>query len=378
MTHMRPFDPAPDLLKDAVVINDFMSQGMSRFEALAENFGLANDPEGALQLGISLQAYARGDMALTGQTLQEFTLLEARLPVLDRVFEVLYKAISAEIPGAVDIWEKFAVELYMQHPNSPAMQRLVMEFFTYFGLWQHALTVHAQLPAAPFEPWRRQIMLDRARAEGFQPHQDFSFVLLTWNRADLLDRCLTEIRAKAGSDDYQIIVGVNASSDHTAQVLEKHGVTQVYWNTCNDSIDYYRKVFDVARGATIIEIDDNIVELPNAFDLVLEKYLQTFPECGYLGFQPTRLDSASGVRTLMEGAPESSYRRIERDGLAIHVGPVWGCCAAIAKRDWLDFGGFYGVRMSKVIGEEPQIVRKLKMSGRAGALIRGGVLLKVY
>jgi hypothetical protein len=375
---MRPFDPAPDLSEDAAAINEFMSQGMERFAALAARFGLSDDTEGALLLGIALQAYAKRDLDLAAQTLLEFAAREARLATLGRVFEALYKAINVGVIEASTHWVKLAVELFAAHPQAPETQRLALEFFTYFGLWKHALSVHAQLPAEPFEPWRRHIMLSRARAEGFRPSLRFSFVLLTWNRADLLDRCLAEIVAKAGSTDYEIVVGVNACSDHTAQILEKHGITQVHWNTRNDSIDYYRTLFDAARGATIIEIDDNVVELPEAFDVVLEKHLQTFPEFGFLGFQPTRLESASGTRALMEGAPEVNYQSVERDGLVIQAGPVWGCCAAIAKRDWLDFGGFYGARMSKVIGEEPQILRKLRMRGRRGALIRGQTLLKVY
>lgn len=375
---MRPFDPVPDLLAAAQACADFMSRGMEGFDRLIEVFGLRDDREGCLHLGIALRGYASGDMVQAGRSLREFAAVEARLPALDALFEVLYKAISADIPGAAVNWVNLAVALYQQRPGHPAMQRLALEFFTYFGLWDHALTIHAQLPSEPFEPWRRHIMLSRARAEGFKPQRRFSFILLTWNRADLLDRCLAEIRARAGSEDYEIIVGVNASSDHTARVLEKQGITQIHWNTRNDSIDYYRKIFDAARGATIIEIDDNIIELPEDFDLVLEKHLQTFPEYGYLGFQPTRLDGASGVRAPMEGASASSYRPVERDGLCIHAGPVWGCCAAIAKRDWLDIGGFYGVKMSKSIGEEPQIIRKLRMHGRDGALIRGQTLLKVF
>jgi hypothetical protein len=377
MMNMRSFDPAPDLLSDALVVDDFMGQGMAHFERLARNFDLADDPEGALQLGIALQAYAKSNFELSAETLMAFAAKESRLPALGRVFEVLYKAVTCDSGLASLHWVKCAVELYKAHPQAPEAQRLVLEFFTYYGLWNHALTVHAQLPREPFEPWRRQIMLSRARAEGFQPRCRFSFVLLTWNRADLLDRCLTEIHAKAGSDDYEILIGINASTDHTAQVLEKHGIKQAFWNTQNDSINYYRKVFDAAQGATIIEIYDNVVELPNAFDLMLEKYLQVFPEYGFLGFEPARLDLATGAVTPME-AQSASYQPLVRDGMTVYVGPVWGCCAAIAKRDFLDFGGFYGLRLSKTLGEVPQIQRKLRMHGRDGALIRDQTLLKAY
>ncbi len=378
MNTMRPFDPAPDLLPDALAVSDFMSEGMARFEALATHFGLADDPEGALQLGIALQAYAKGDADLAASTLKAFAARESHLPALSRVFEVLYKAINSTSLVEATHWVQRAVELYGAHPQAPEAQRLILEFFTYFGLWSHALSVHALLPAALFEPWRRQIMLGRARAEGYRPKHRFSFIVLTWNRADLLDRCLTEIQARAGGDDYEILVGVNASSDHTARVLEQHPRARVHWNTRNDSVDYYRQLFAAAEGATLIEIDDNVVELPEAFDLTLERHLQTFPEYGYIAFQPTRLDTASGARERMDGAPETAYTPVERAGLSLHAGPVWGCCAAIAKRDWLDINGFHGVKLSKSIGEEPQIVRKLRLRGRDGALIRGQTVLKAY
>ncbi len=377
-TAPRPFDAAPDLLQDAAAIDDFMGQGMVRFERLAETFGLGDDPEGARLLGAALQAYYRRDLPMAVGSLKSFAANESRMAVLGRVFEVLYKVVTRNAgPSALE-WVNFAVEVYLAHPQVAEAQRLALEFFTYNALWNHALTVYAQLPAEAFEPWYHHIMHQRALSVGFQPRWRFSFVLLTWNRADLLDRCLTEIRAKAGSDDYQIIVGVNASSDHTARVLERQGIDEIHWNTRNDSIDYYRTVFAAAQGATVIEIDDNVVELPENFDLILERHLKTFPEFGYIGFQPTRLDQASGARALMEGGLASAYRRCERDGLVVDAGPVWGCCAAIAKRDWLEIGGFYGVRMSKRIGEEPQLIRKLRMRGRDGALIRGHVLLKAY
>ncbi|MDD5389984.1 MAG: glycosyltransferase [Gallionellaceae bacterium] len=378
MNAMRPFDPIPDLLPDAQAVSDFMSEGMARFEALATRFGLADDPEGALQLGIALQAYARRDAELGALTLKAFAACESRLPALSRVFEVLYKAINSEALVDATHWVQLVVELYGEHPQAPEAQRLILEFFTYFGLWSHALSVHALLPAAFFEPWRRHLMLGRARAEGYQAKRRFSFVLLTWNRADLLDRCLAEIRAKAGSEDYEILVGVNASTDHTAQVLEKHGIERVFWNARNDSIDYYRTLFDAAHGNTLIEIDDNIVELPRGFDLTLERHLAVFPEYGYIGFQPTRLDATTGARARMDGASDANYQKLERDGLTLHVGPTWGCCAAISKRDWLDIGGFYGLRLSKVLGEEPQITRKLGMRGRGAALLRGETLLKYF
>lgn len=375
---MRPFDPAPDLSRDTQLLADFMSRGMEAFPPLVAGFGLEADQEGALLLGIALQGYARGDLELATRNLAEFTARPGRLAVFSRAFEVLYKTITTGFMAASSHWVQLALDTFMRHPGEPEAQRAAVEFFTYFGLWRHAEALLGQLPDAPFAPWRAHIAARQALLRDYAPRCRFSFVLITWNRAGLLDSCLGQIRDRAGDADHEIIVGVNGSTDHTAEVLARHGIDKVFRNPVNDSVDYYRTVFDAAGGDIVIEIDDNVTELPEAFDLILEKHLQCFPECGFIGFEPIRRDGATGPETPMQAAPDSQYQPIARDGLVLHAGPVWGCCAALRRRDFLDFGGFYGVRMSKTLGEEPQILRKLRLHGRKGGLVKGARLVKTF
>lgn len=375
---MRAFDPRPDLLADSQVLDAFMSQGMQAYGQFLDCFGLNDDVEGGLRLAIALQAYAKGDVPLAARNLREFAAVPARLECLGRVFEVLYKCVTPRAMAATPEWLELVVAVHGAYPMNLDARRIGVEFFTYFGLWNHALVLLNEPPREAFQAWRDYVMLRRALAEGFVPRCRFSFLVLTWNRADLLDACLTEIRAKAGSDAYEIVVGVNASTDHTEAVLARHGVDRVLRNTQNDSIDYYRALFDAGEGEILIEIDDNVVELPRHFDLELARHLAAFPEIGYIGYQPTALDRATGAHVSMDCVAPEKYRAIERDGLTLHLGPVWGCCAAIAKRDYLDIGGFYGLRLSKTLGEEPQLTRKLRMRDKGVALLRGATLLKAY
>jgi hypothetical protein len=375
---MRPFDIRPDLLADSQAVDAFMSRGMPVYAELQDHFGLSHDVEGGLRLAIALQAYAQGDVPLAARALREFAAAPTHLECLGRVFEVLYKCITPRAMAATPEWLELAVALHGAYPGNVEARRLAIEFFAYFGLWNHALVLLDEPPREPFQAWREHVMLRRALAEGFVPRRRFSFLVLTWNRADLLDACLSEIRAKAGSDDHEIIVGVNACTDHTEAVLARHGVDRVLRNARNDSIDYYRALFDAGQGEILIEIDDNVVELPRHFDLELAAHLAAFPEIGYIGYQPTALDRASGQRVSMDCVAPEKYRAVERDGLTLHLGPVWGCCAAIAKRDYLAIGGFYGLRLSKTLGEEPQLTRKLRMRDKGAALLRGATLLKAY
>lgn len=372
------FDPAPDLLPDALAVNAFLAGGMDRFPDLVSAFGLAQDPEGGLLLGIALQAHAQGRWDLAADKFAEFCRPVPRLAVAGRVLEVLYKALNAEAPGLPSHWVRLVMAVYQAHPAQSEAQRLALEFFTYFGLWQHAASLLAPLPPGAFLPWRRHVQDWSGRAAAYRPARDFSFLILTWNRAELLDRCLAEVCAKTASPSREIIVGVNGSTDATREVLARHDIQQVLWNPRNDSVDYYRDLFEAGQGEVLIEIDDNVTELPASFDLELARYLRVFPEYGYIGYQPIRHDASTDAEAIMHGAPESAYRRVDRDGLTVHAGPTWGCCAAMRKEDWLEMGGFYGVRMSKTLGEEPQILRKLALRGRGGALVRGPRLVKTY
>jgi ADP-heptose:LPS heptosyltransferase/glycosyltransferase involved in cell wall biosynthesis/predicted O-methyltransferase YrrM len=58
--------------------------------------------------------------------------------------------------------------------------------------------------------------------------RDVSIVVATKDRAALLDEMLASLKEAADGVNYEVIVVEGGSSDHTRQVLRKHGVTQVY------------------------------------------------------------------------------------------------------------------------------------------------------
>lgn len=343
--------------------------------ALLEQLGVARHPLGPSLL-LALDAMRQRDVEHVIVVLRHVATDTQLLTALDRTLQYLYKVTTAfDYAKVLEICSHSLAEVIARHLASEPGQRLVLEFFLYFGKLKEAEQILAVLPATAVPEYRATLQRARLRRDLFVPRKRFSFCLLTWNRADLLDRCLTEIKAKVASQDYEIIVGVNASTDHTAQVLAKHGIEHVLWNPRNDSIDYYREVFDAAVGEYIVEIDDNVVELPDGFDGLLERHLEAFPEYGYIGIQPTRLFLSSGQEESMVIA---EYGEAHAGDLTLHLGPVWGCCAILRNRDYRAINGFYGVRMSKEIGEEPQLMRKLRMHGKKSGQIIGPRLIKAF
>lgn len=366
---------AQRLNQDYPVLLEYWNLGGDT-RALA-HFGLEGHEQADSFLAL-LQAIGRNQLQTAQAIMLQMADSPGMLVPLDRVAQCLYKILTMVSPGAAtNVAKALASQALIRHPGNPEAEHLALEFLLYFGYFDLAEKLLALSPADRHMPQRAALRRGRSRLSRFEPRTRVSYCILTWNRAELLDRCLTELRAQARCQDYEIIVGVNASTDATAEVLARHGIEKVLWNVRNDSIDYYRDIMDAATGEYLVEVDDNVVEFPPGFDEILLHHLQAFPEFAYLGIEPTRLSLASGRLESMN-IGDNLYTPCQADGLTVHQGPVWGCCAMIANRDYRRIHGLYGVRLSKDIGEEPQFIRKLLAHERKSGLLMGHRLVKAY
>ncbi len=368
---------APRLEHDTELLACAMAVGAQSYPALAAHFGVLGNPHEAdfLTLLESLHS-TNGDEV--GRILHALARHEELLPCVDRVAQFLYK-VQTRLPlqQVISMGQHLVSGVLRGHPGNLDAEHLALEFMLYFGLLDSTVQLLDMLPADRHMAHRGLLRRALTRRDGFSPRTRVSYCILTWNRADLLDRCLTDLKAKAFGRDYEILVGVNASTDHTAQVLERHGVERVFWNVRNDSIDYYREIMDAARGEYLIEVDDNVVDFPEAFDELLINHLQAFPDFSYLGFEPTRLSLATGQSATMT-VGDDAYLTVDEGVLRVFLGPVWGCCAILSNRDYRLVNGLYGARLSKQVGEEPQFIRKLLAHQRKSGLLRGHRLVKAY
>lgn len=161
--------------------------------------------------------------------------------------------------------------------------------------------------------------------------RDISIVCVTWNRIKFLELGLPSLFEALSPDlSHEIIFWDNASTDGTLDLLQQYADRPDVQIIANDSDIRYKafnKLFGKAKGDVIIEIDDDVIEFPKAFDRIAIDYLEKFPDYGYLAFDTVVNELTDGNR--------GTYQRVdERDGMVVEEGESRGYLAAFRRRDY--------------------------------------------
>ena len=159
---------------------------------------------------------------------------------------------------------------------------------------------------------------------------EISIVLLTWNRAPFLEICLREMFAAFDPDvTREVILMDNCSSDTTPEILSKYAAmpnVRVVCNKKNMRLNAYKKLFSMARGRFVIEVDDDILQFPPRFDKTFLEYFEAYPDYGYLALNVVQNEKTSGAK------PDSScYADDVRGEKIVEEGPVGGWCSAFRR-----------------------------------------------
>lgn len=248
-------------------------------------------------------------------------------------------------------------QIWRQHPNLPESAVPLVEYLLYFGLADQAAALLEQSPTPLLNPARDSLKL----LKQYSPATcRVSFLLITWNRPTALARSLDVIQAARAWSDTEWIIGVNGAQDLGLEILAEHGITPVLVASENRSIDLYRDLFPLARGEVLVELDDDLLAVPEKLDALLYNALTTFPEYGAISLQPC-LRHQNGTRQQITSV---RLETATQDGQTLYRGSMWGCCLAIRRKDFLDCHGFYGVTLNKRLGEEDQLMRKLHLRQR--------------
>lgn len=115
-----------------------------------------------------------------------------------------------------------------------------------------------------------------------------SFVILTWNRASMLEICLQNlVNSIKEKNQAEIIILDNASSDNTKDIIQEfvkkfsNQITiRVKILKKNKRLNSYKYLFFLAKGEIVIEVDDDVLSFPSHVDELYQKYFKAFPEFG--------------------------------------------------------------------------------------------------
>ena len=158
-----------------------------------------------------------------------------------------------------------------------------------------------------------------------------SLVLLAWNRKRYLERGLPALFAALSTDiPHEIILMDNASQDGTYGELLKyadHPEVRVIRNRTNLRFKGFNRLFALARGRLIVELDDDVIEYPKGFDRTFLDYFAAFPDYGYLALDTVRNELTDGNR--------GTYSHVDvRGDRVVEEGESRGYCAAFLRADY--------------------------------------------
>jgi len=194
-----------------------------------------------------------------------------------------------------------------------------------------------------------------------------SIIVLAWNRPKMLDQCLAAITSRIGSKDcYELIVGDNGSGPETLEVLAKYKIHKFIPKATNEGLELYQELYAAAAGDVIIEIDDDVIDLPADFDLHLANHLDLLPEYGLIGLDVVQNEHTNGAK------PDGRYYEIDtRHGLNMEQGPVVGCCMAIRRVLFHSFGGFSGEKLTLSRSQDWVLADRVQAAGLKIGIISG-------
>ncbi len=197
---------------------------------------------------------------------------------------------------------------------------------------------------------------------------EYSFVVLTWNRLEFTKRCMAALIEQCSSlvDNYEIIVADNGSTDGTLEYLKSLDNIRLIDVGENKGLNTYKKLYNTAKGKYIIELDDDVIELPDNFAPVFRQYMECYRDYGALSLDVIRNEYTEGAKP-----DDSSYVIDSREGLCVQHGPAGGWCLCIRHDDFNVIKFLFNMtNLSMKNGEDGTITRLMShlMSKKCGVI----------
>jgi GT2 family glycosyltransferase len=173
------------------------------------------------------------------------------------------------------------------------------------------------------------------------PDGSIAIVVLTHNRAELLQKCVENVLSRTSQATTEILIWDNASTDATREYLDS--VTDPRIRTIhseqNIGQNAYARAVPETSAPFLIELDDDVVEAPEHWDAIMRDAYVRLPDVGFLAadLEDDPNDEASRLRH--HGRPDE-YTLVEENGVQILTGPAGGGCAMTSRALNELVGGF--------------------------------------
>jgi GT2 family glycosyltransferase len=203
-------------------------------------------------------------------------------------------------------------------------------------------------------------------------------VVLTYNRAHLLERCVEDVLRRASEQTQEIVIWDNASDDGTREYLEglDEPRIRVVRHPENIGTNAYTPAVALTTSPYIVEVDDDVIEAPQGWDAILLDAFLKIPQIGYLVADLKEDLNDSAYRYLKYAKEERKvFTRKEVNGVTILEGPTGGGCSMTSREIYDRVGGFRQHRKLVFWHEAASYVRDVRKHGYRTAILED---LKVW
>jgi GT2 family glycosyltransferase len=202
------------------------------------------------------------------------------------------------------------------------------------------------------------------------PDGDIAIVVLTHNRAHLLQKCVENVLLRTSQATREIVIWDNASTDGTAEYLQT--ITdpriRVVRSAKNIGQSAYARAFRDTTSPYLIEIDDDVTDAPAGWDAALRDAYARLPDVGFLAadLEDDPNDEASRYRHQIR---PDEYRLVEEHGVRVLRGPVGGGCAMTSRALNERAGGFRENKKEVFWLEDEAYIRDIQALGYTSAVL---------
>jgi GT2 family glycosyltransferase len=168
-----------------------------------------------------------------------------------------------------------------------------------------------------------------------------AIVVLTHNRVHLLPKCVENVLLRTSPATREIVIWNNASTDETAEYLDSLDDPRIraVHSERNIGQNAYAEAFALTTAPYLVELDDDVVDAPHEWDLMLRDAFERLPKIGFLAADlvDDPLDPASRMRHHVR---PHEYTLVEENGVRLLRGPAGGGCAITSRELNQRVGGF--------------------------------------
>jgi len=211
---------------------------------------------------------------------------------------------------------------------------------------------------------------DVQRSDQRATEGSISIVVLTHERAHLLKKCVENVLLRTSDATREIVIWDNASSDGTEAYLRTldEPRLRVVRSDTNIGQNAYARAFALTASEYMIELDDDIVDAPARWDLVLRDAFRALPGIAFLSadLEDDPHDVASQYRHHIRA---DEYTPDQVAGIRLLRGPTGGGCAMTSRVIYDAVGGFKERKDEVFFLEDAAYVAEVKARGYDVAIL---------